>query len=135
MFSELSFNVVMRVVAGKRYYGEEVSDEEEAEEFRELMDEISVHGGASRWIDFMPILKWIGCDGYEKSLAKLGKRADRFMQDLIEERRNCKKVLESENKSSLLHRLLELQVSEPDYYTDEIIKGIVLVSNFNPISI
>ncbi|CAK9315612.1 unnamed protein product [Citrullus colocynthis] len=40
MFSELSFNIVMRIVAGKRYYGEEVSDEAEAREFRELMEEV-----------------------------------------------------------------------------------------------
>nr|AEM42992.1 cytochrome P450 [Siraitia grosvenorii] len=124
MFSELAFNALMRIVAGKRYYGDEVSDEEEAREFRGLMEEISLHGGASHWVDFMPILKWIGGGGFEKSLVRLTKRTDKFMQALIEERRN-KKVLE--RKNSLLDRLLELQASEPEYYTDQIIKGLVLV--------
>ncbi|XP_022985607.1 cytochrome P450 81E8-like [Cucurbita maxima] len=126
MFSELSFNVVMRVVTGKRYFGEEVSNETEAREFRELMDEISRHGGASNWINFMPILKWIGFGEYEKSLAKLTKRADKFMQKLVEYRRN-QTGFEIEKQSTLLDRLLELQASEPEYYSDEIIKGVVLV--------
>ncbi|XP_038902132.1 cytochrome P450 81Q32-like [Benincasa hispida] len=126
MFSELSFNIVMRIVAGKRYYGEKVSDEAEAREFIELMEDVSRHGGASQWVDFMPILKWFGFGGYEKSLAKSAIWADRFVQELVEERRN-QKVLGREEQSSLLHRLLELQLSEPESHTDQIIKGIVLV--------
>ncbi|XP_022149457.1 cytochrome P450 81E8-like isoform X2 [Momordica charantia] len=130
MFSEVTFNVVMRMVAGKRYYGEEVSDEAEAREFSELMEEISCHGGASNWVDFMPILRWIGCDGgYERNLAKLMKRTDKFMEALVEEARHNKKnsAIERKNCCSLLDRLLELQESEPQYYTDQIVKGLVLV--------
>ncbi|KAE8652315.1 cytochrome P450 81Q32 [Cucumis sativus] len=126
MFSELSFNIVMRVVAGKRYYGEKVSDDAEARKFRELMDEVSRQGGTSQWVDFMPIMKWIGFGGYEKILAKSAIWADRFVQELVDEHRN-KKVLGREEQSSLLHRLLELQLSQPEYYTDQIIKGLVLV--------
>jgi isoflavone 2'-hydroxylase len=39
MFSELTFNIIMRMVAGKRYYGygEDVKDEEEARQFRVIM--------------------------------------------------------------------------------------------------
>ncbi|XVE82865.1 hypothetical protein DITRI_Ditri16bG0039900 [Diplodiscus trichospermus] len=62
MFSELVFIIIMRMIAGKRYYGEEVTAVEEAREFRELIEE-----------------------------------------------------------------LFELAESDPEYYTDKIIKGLVLV--------
>nr|POF08330.1 cytochrome p450 81e8 [Quercus suber] len=47
MFTELTFNIIMRMVVGKRYYGEDVKDEEEARKFRGIMKELAGLGGAS----------------------------------------------------------------------------------------
>ncbi|KAJ0097266.1 hypothetical protein Patl1_28597 [Pistacia atlantica] len=59
MFSELTFNIMMRMVAGKRYYGDEVEDEEEARRFRKIVKEATTYGGVSNPGDFLPILNWI----------------------------------------------------------------------------
>lgn len=41
MFSELTFNIIMRMIAGKRYFGGEVSgNEEEGRRFREIIKEL-----------------------------------------------------------------------------------------------
>ncbi|KAF2302124.1 hypothetical protein GH714_032862 [Hevea brasiliensis] len=127
-FKELTFNMTVRMIAGKRYYGEDVSDEEEARRFRELMVEVFSYIGASNPGDFLPILNWIDGGRFEKKLKNFGKRTDEFAQRLIDEHRSKKNNLESMN--TMIDHLLSSQESEPDYLTDEIIKGLVLTMIF-----
>lgn len=71
--SELTFNISMRMAAGKRYYGEDVTNEEEARRFRELIKEIVAIGGVSNPGDFLPIMNWIS-NGFERKLIQLGRK-------------------------------------------------------------
>ncbi|KAI9166219.1 hypothetical protein LWI28_028131 [Acer negundo] len=128
MFSELTFNIMMRMVAGKRYYGDDVEDEEEARRFRRIMKEATSYGGASNPRDFLPILNWIDGGDFTNKLVSLSKRIDEFLQGLIDEHRIKKAGLESNN--TMIDHLLSLQESQPEYYTDQIIKGLILVSDF-----
>ncbi|XP_056158367.1 cytochrome P450 81Q32-like isoform X2 [Syzygium oleosum] len=122
--TELTFNVMMRMMAGKRYYGEDVSDVEEAATFRDIIKEIVKYSGSSYPGDFLPPLRWIDYGGYMKRMFKLGKKTDGFLQGLIDDHRK-KKEREEEKKSTIDH-LLAMQASQPEYYTDEIIKGFLL---------
>ncbi|GMN34491.1 hypothetical protein TIFTF001_004712 [Ficus carica] len=122
VFSELTSNIIMRMLAGKRYYGDEVSDEEEARRLREIVKEANAYGGAANPGDFLPVLNWFGKDGYEKRVRSLAKRTDAFLQGLIDENRRSK-----ERRNSIMDHLLSLQESQPEYYTDQIIKGFILV--------
>ncbi|KAF5448359.1 hypothetical protein F2P56_028903 [Juglans regia] len=123
LFTELTFNIVMRMVAGKRYYGygEGVKDEEEARQFREIMKEVTANGGASNPGEFVPLLQWIDLGGLEKRMKRLAKRTDAFLQGLIDEKRR------EEQGNTMIDHLLSLQKSQPEYYTDQIIKGLILV--------
>ncbi|XP_075638819.1 cytochrome P450 81Q32-like [Castanea sativa] len=126
MFSELTFNIIMRMVAGKRYYGygEDVKvDDEEARQFREIMREVFEYGGASNPGEFVPLLRWIDHGGLEKSLTRLAKRTDSFWQALIDEKRSK----EDQKGNTMIDHLLSLQKSQPEYYTDQIIKGLIMV--------
>ncbi|KAK7845554.1 cytochrome p450 81e8 [Quercus suber] len=126
MFSELTFNIIMRMVAGKRYYGygEDVKvDDEEARQFREIMREVFKYGGASNPGEFVPLLRWIDHGGLEKSLTRLAKRTDSFWQALIDEKRSK----EEQKGNTIIDHLLSLQKSQPEYYTDQIIKGLIMV--------
>ncbi|KAF5448625.1 hypothetical protein F2P56_029136 [Juglans regia] len=127
LFSELTFNIVMRMVAGKSYYGYgvDVKDEEEARQFREIMKEVTANGGASNPGEFVPLLQWIDRGGFEKRLKKLANRTDAFLQGLIDEKRR-----EKEQGNTMIDHLLSLQKSQPEYYTDQIIKGLILVFLF-----
>lgn len=126
---ELTLNVMMRMIAGKRYYGESLEEVEEARTFQELVKETFRLGPASNVSDFLPIMKWLGSTSkYEKSLIELQKRRDGFMQDLIEEHRKKMGTCGDDKKKSMIEVLLSLQESEPDYYTDDIIRGLMLVS-------
>ncbi|XP_047318279.1 cytochrome P450 81Q32-like [Impatiens glandulifera] len=120
--SELSFNVIMRMVAGKRYFGQgELSDYEEAKEFRNIVREVFEKSDVLHPNEFLTILRLFDYGNYEKNLAKLQKKMDVFFQRLIDQRRL------SNECNSMIDHLLVLQEKQPNYYTDEIIKGIILV--------
>ncbi|CAH2043211.1 unnamed protein product [Thlaspi arvense] len=122
LLSALTFNVVMRMVAGKRYYGDE---NDENKEVRELIREAFALGGITYVGDFLPIVSLLDLGGYVERGKKLGSKLDKFLQKLVDERLRNRGKTEAEN--SMITHLLSLQESEPEYYTDEIIKGLVLV--------
>ena len=128
MLLEMTFNNIMRMVAGKRYYGEGLKDDEEARQFREIMKEAFAYGGASNPTEFVPILRWIDYGSLEKKLKNLSKRSDAFLQGLIDEHRR-----KEEEGNTMIDHLLSLQKSQPEYYTDQIIKGLIMVSTVLPL--
>lgn len=138
-FFELTLNVMMRMIAGKRYYGDKVAGglEHEAKKFQEMVSETFRLGGASNIVDFLPVLGWIGFGGVEKKLKILHEKRERFMQGLVEEHRRRRRRmsddsgkndnLEEGRKKNMIEILLSLQESEPEYYTDELIRSLMLV--------
>ncbi|XP_050368882.1 cytochrome P450 81Q32-like [Argentina anserina] len=120
---ELTFNNIMTMVAGKRYVGDQVADKGVGKEFIEIMDEAFSYSGGTNAGEFMPFIRWFGGNGYVKKVKKLGKRADVFLQRLIDEHRSKSA---SESKNTTIDHLLSQQESQPEYYTDEIIKGLIL---------
>ncbi|PIA32991.1 hypothetical protein AQUCO_04200026v1 [Aquilegia coerulea] len=128
MFFELTLNIMMRMIAGKRYYGEHVKDLEEAKKFQEIVKDTFTLSGASYIGDFFPLLNLIGVGGFKKRLMTLNGKKDKATQDLIEERRSLRSGFTVEEKDkTLIDVLLLLQETEPDYYTDEIIRGFIWV--------
>ncbi|KAB1222478.1 Isoflavone 2'-hydroxylase [Morella rubra] len=127
MFSELTFNIIMRMVAGKRYYsyGEDVKDEEEARQFREIIKEAFANAGVSNPGESVSLLRWIDYGSLEKRMMGLGKKMDAFLQGLIDEKRNSQ-----EEGNTMIDHLLSLQTSQSEYYTDQIIKGLIQVLVF-----
>lgn len=123
MFFELTLNVMMRMIAGKRYYGEE-EVAEEARKFREIVRETFLLGSLTNMEDFLPLLRWVGNGGMEKRLILVQKKRDSFMQSLIEEHRRLGNS--GGEKKTMIEVLLGKQESEPEYFTDEIIRGIML---------
>ncbi|GFP96688.1 cytochrome p450 81d11 [Phtheirospermum japonicum] len=121
LLSEMTFNNIMRMVAGKRYFGNEKDNDEEAKHFRELIQEVFKYGGVSNPADFFPLLRWIDYKGFEKNLARLSGQMDAFLQRLIDEQRRKK------GTNTMIDHLLSLQGTEPEYYSDVTIKGIILM--------
>ncbi|GMI66043.1 cytochrome P450, family 81, subfamily D, polypeptide 8 [Hibiscus trionum] len=119
MFVDLTLNNLMGMMAGKRYCCEDVSDSSEAKEFRELVAEVVENSGAGNQADYLPILNWAA--NYENKLEGLFKKVDGFLQGLIDERRNAN------GGNTMIDHLISLQKSEPDNYTDQTIKGLILV--------
>ncbi|OWM70819.1 hypothetical protein CDL15_Pgr014492 [Punica granatum] len=131
---ELMMNVMMRMIAGKRYYGENVAEAEleEAKKFREIVTETFRIGGATNVGEFLPFLRKIGFKGVEKELQALQVKRDIFMHSLVEQHKREAKSgedpnPEGEKNKTLIEVLLSLQESEPEYYKDVTIRSIMLV--------
>ncbi|KAL0439007.1 UNVERIFIED_CONTAM: cytochrome [Sesamum latifolium] len=108
VFFELTMNVVMRMIAGKRYYGENVGHVEEAQRFREIVKD-TLRLGASNMGDFLPELVE-GCKRRFKTYG--GGDGD---------------VVAEGKTKTMIEMLLALQEKEPEYYTDALIRSLMLV--------
>ncbi|KAK1363767.1 Cytochrome P450, family 81, subfamily D, polypeptide 8 [Heracleum sosnowskyi] len=120
---DLSFNIIMRMIAGRRYYGE-VVDDEEAKHVRDIIEEEKSMAGVSYPGDFLPFLSWIDYKNFKKRAFVLFKKMDRLLQGIIEEHKD------GEGRHSMVGHLLSLQKSQPDSYSDVIIKGLMVVLIF-----
>ncbi|GFZ10189.1 cytochrome P450, family 81, subfamily D, polypeptide 5 [Actinidia rufa] len=125
--SALSFNIIMRMVSGKRYFGAEAEDSEEARRFRVIICEIFELSGTTNPGDFVPFLGWIDFGNVERRMVKIQKEADEFLQGLIDEIRNNEDPNGGGRRNkSMIDSMLALQESEPEYASDEMIKGNIL---------
>ncbi|KAF9622012.1 hypothetical protein IFM89_029232 [Coptis chinensis] len=127
MFFELTLNNMMRMIAGKRYYGDQVEELEQAKRFQDIVQGTLSIGGASNIGDFLPIMSWIGVKGIEKKVLSLRDKRDILLQELIEEHKVVSSggLQRKENNATLIDVLLKLQENEPEYYTDEMILGMI----------
>nr|GEY17552.1 cytochrome P450 [Tanacetum cinerariifolium] len=125
-FHEMTLNVMMRMIFGKRYYCSDMK--EEGKKFQEISKETFLVGDASNLGDHLPFLNWFGVRGVEKRMVALQKKRNAFFQGVIEEYRKGK-LDEVENKKhkTMMEVLLQLQENEPKYYTDDLIKTFLLV--------
>ncbi|KAL7108914.1 hypothetical protein ACP275_06G142700 [Erythranthe tilingii] len=118
---ELIFNIIMRMLVGKIYSTstENKGDEKLGIQFQEIVKEVFKQALSSNPEDFLPFLNWADYRGLKKKLDALGKKLDDFYQGLLEEHR-----LQKTNNTIVGH-LLSLQESDPDFYTDQTIKGFM----------
>ena len=127
-----SFNIMLRTIAGNRYYGKEVVDQE-AKQFQIIMREVTELQGSSNLNDFLPVLQWVDFQGLEKRMVILKKKMDMFFQNLVDEHKRMRSSASSQSvnevtKMTLIDVMLSLQEIEPEFYTDEVIKSVILVS-------
>ncbi|KAF3327505.1 cytochrome P450 81E8-like protein [Carex littledalei] len=119
---ELSLNVMMTMIAGKRFYGDNIEDLEETKRFREAVEEFFSLGGASNEEDFLPILKFLGMAKAAKKLNHLAELNKEMTQKLIDEHRKPG----AHKKGTMIANMLELQKENPEKYNDRTIQIIVV---------
>ncbi|KAI8005502.1 Cytochrome P450 81Q32 [Camellia lanceoleosa] len=123
-FYELSFNVMTMMMMGKRFYGESVEDIEEAKIFQNLMREHFELVKKADPADLFPVLQCVDLFGTQKKMIANAKNMDKFLQKLVDEHR---RISVSTKMKTLIHNLLSVQETEPEFYTNEIIYGIIMV--------
>ncbi|KAK6245322.1 hypothetical protein SCA6_008412 [Theobroma cacao] len=85
-FGELNLNVILRMIAGKRFFGAGVtSDENEARRCRKAMREFFRLAGLFVVRDAVPFLGWLDLGGHEKAMKKNAKELDSIMEEWLEE--------------------------------------------------
>ncbi|CAN4122600.1 unnamed protein product [Withania somnifera] len=129
-----TFNVISRMIAGKRYYGELVENSKEAKLFQDISRATIDIIPKANILDFLPFMKWFGLHSVEEKMMELQKKRDYFMQNEIDEHRRLKTSgsfpsaeVVAGKKKTIMELLLDLQKTDPQYYTDETIKNLMLV--------
>lgn len=109
IFQDLTFNIIMRMVCVKRYYGEENEGTiaEEANKFRDIMNEMAQFGLGSNLGDFVPVFEMVRFGWWPQEATKNWGEEDALFQGLINEHRN-----KNENSNTtMVDHLLSLQDS------------------------
>ncbi|CAN6979489.1 unnamed protein product [Brassica rapa subsp. trilocularis] len=122
LFGNFQINNILRMIAGKRFYGDGAEQDDDSKRVRQLVDEAVSSAGVGHASDYLPLLRWV--TGYEKRVKKLAVRVDEFLQGLVDEKRSQK-----EKGNTMIDHLLSLQETQPDNYTDVTVKGLIVVTS------
>lgn len=130
LMREVVSNMFTQMVVGERYFGENKTvTQEEGKKFDELMAEAIELSGALSMEDLLPAVKWLGINKFRKRMECVDKEFDIVLQDLLDECRKQRldKEVKKEEKTTLLDVMILLQEKDPEYYTDTLIKGTMLI--------
>lgn len=128
--SVFTFNVLMRTMADKWAVDEEDSGVEKGKEIMKELREIFFTNVAMNVCDFFPIFRWFGYKGIEQRMINLHNRRNEFLQGLVDKVRINKKsgfVRNKESHRSLIEAFLSHQDQDPEFFTDDLIKSVLLV--------
>ncbi|KAL5777663.1 hypothetical protein ACOSP7_010589 [Xanthoceras sorbifolium] len=78
--------------------------------------------------DYFPFLRWLTYYGTERKLLKIHKRKDAFIQSLLDAHQNTSSLTSVDGQKTsqtIIDVMLKLQESEPEFYTNDVIKGII----------
>ncbi|PWZ52918.1 Isoflavone 3'-hydroxylase [Zea mays] len=127
---ELVLNVMLRALTGAPGHGGG-----DVRGLQEIIEETFAVTGVMSVGDFYPALRWVDrLRGVDAALLRLQARRDAFVAGLVHDgrrSRNRKAVggggggPTDTEKRSTIDELLSLQETDPGYYTDTVIKGIV----------
>jgi hypothetical protein len=85
-FGDMSLNVLLRMVAGKRYLGvSDVVDEEKARRCQMAVGEFFHLVRLFVVSDVIPFLGWLDLGGHEKAMKKIGKELDSILGEWLDE--------------------------------------------------
>ncbi|XP_016460992.2 cytochrome P450 81C13-like [Nicotiana tabacum] len=137
-----AFNVMMRIGTGKCCVSEEDIGKEKGEKtIEEMRGFFFANLLVLNVCDFLPVLKWFGYKGIEKKMVLTNTKRNEFLSSLLDEFRQKKSstsitvsesvstanVTKENEKKTLVETLLSLQQSEPEFYTDDLIKSLLVV--------
>ena len=126
---EFVINVMLRALIGASLHGSD------ARRWQEIVEESVRLNAAPSVGDLYPALRWVDrLRGVDAALSRLQARRDALLVGLIEDHRRkgdaAGGVRDTDTGNKVaLDELLSLQETHPAYYTDTVIKGIVMVSS------
>ncbi|KAL6137419.1 hypothetical protein ACLB2K_062711 [Fragaria x ananassa] len=83
--SDLSLNVISRMVLGKKYTDESENAIVSPDEFKKMLDELFLLTGVLNIGDSIPWLNFLDLQGYIKRMKALSKKFDRFLEHVLDE--------------------------------------------------
>ncbi|XP_031481925.1 cytochrome P450 81Q32-like [Nymphaea colorata] len=135
MVAALAFDTIVRMVTGRRWYEKGVARSEESRRFLAVIKEAMALQGAVSIGDYIPALRWLDLQGIERQMKGCYNRREVLFQGLVDEERRKRRGGDGgdggsdagDSRGSLIDFLLSLQETEPEYYTDLLIRGVMMV--------
>lgn len=131
---ELTLNIVVRMVAGKRYFGASAkSDDDEARRCQKAINQFFHLIGIFVVSDAIPFLGWLDVEGHERAMKKTAKDLDDILESWVEEHRKHRAGdgVKAEGEQDFIDVMLSLQegghLSNFQYDSDTSIKSTCLV--------
>ncbi|KAE8705019.1 Cytochrome P450 82A3 [Hibiscus syriacus] len=111
-FGELTHNIVLRMVGGKRYFGPDADcDEAEARRCQQVMRDVSYWFGVFVLSDAVPYLGWLDFQGHKKAMKRTAKELDSIIGGWLEEhkqrRLRSEGVIEEQDFMDVLLNILD----------------------------
>ncbi|KAJ4839080.1 hypothetical protein Tsubulata_044198, partial [Turnera subulata] len=123
-------NTSMRIAFGKRCLGDKEAETEVEKEWLEEFKRMAFPSLMMQICDYIPILRLIGYGGIEKNMKKAQKKRDEYFQNLFDDIRLKRKRSRldetssgSQGNRSVAEVLMDMQESDPNLYSDEIVKS------------
>ncbi|KAL4375224.1 hypothetical protein HN51_009121 [Arachis hypogaea] len=108
-FAELTFNIVLRMIAGKRFFGAMNSEsEDKANECLKSLKESLRLLGLFTVGDAIPSLRWLDLGGHEKAMKKTSMELDRFMIEWLDEHRQKKMNSDASNERDFIDVMISV---------------------------
>lgn len=131
-FTHLTFNMVLRIIVGKRYFGTtSIVEEEEAQRSVKAMEEMMHLLGIITIGDVIPWLKWFDFNGHVKAMKETSKKLDKIVGEWLKECRHKRNLGEKvdEHNQNIMEVLLSLLdgTTIEGFDSDTIIKATILV--------
>ncbi|KAF9619938.1 hypothetical protein IFM89_010554 [Coptis chinensis] len=89
-FGDLTLNISVRMVAGKRYFGTSSILDDEARRISQATKDLFRLTGMFVVSDFVPFLGWLDFQGHEKAMKRTAKEVDYILGGWLEEHRRNK---------------------------------------------
>lgn len=109
--SDVSLNVISRMVLGKKYTVKAESGQKEIvtpEEFKEMLDELFLLNGVLDIGDSIPWISFLDIQGNIKRMKALSKKFDRFLEHVLDEHDERRKGVEGYVAKDMVDVLLQL---------------------------
>ncbi|KAJ1693388.1 hypothetical protein LUZ63_010086 [Rhynchospora breviuscula] len=119
---ELTMNVLMMLIAGKRFYGDKIEDVEETQKFREAVEGWFELSGAANAEDFMPLLRILDLQGVMKKMKRVTELNEEMAQKIIDEHRQEG----IRKKKTMISSMLEQGKKDSEKYSDFVIRNIAI---------
>lgn len=134
-FEDMSLNMIVRMVAGKRYFGAagDTSDDGEARRCQNAINKFFHLIGIFVPADALPFLRWLDLNGHEKAMKATAAELDSILNGWLEEHRERRKSgeVKSEGDQDFIDVMLSLEeqghFSNFQYDPDTTIKSTCLV--------
>ncbi|POO02655.1 Cytochrome P450, E-class, group I [Trema orientale] len=99
-FGDLTINIALRMVGGKRYFGATKSgfEEGEARRRRQVMRDFAYLFGVFVLADAIPFLGWWDVNGYKKAMKKTARELDVLVEEWLEEHKQRRKLFGDKGK-------------------------------------